>query len=91
MAELFFKFAKSANNFTLKNTILNWAAVLHVSFIKLHVDDTLLIWNLVDEMDHCKKGKFYYIEDSDTEDFNCSKLAERQRRSSATHTFEDNG
>ena len=35
MVELFFKFAKSTNNYTLKNAILNWAAALHVSFIKL--------------------------------------------------------
>ena len=35
MAELFFKFAKSTNNYALKNAILNWATTLHVSFVKL--------------------------------------------------------
>ena len=35
IVELFFKFAKSTKNYTLKNVILNWAAALRVSFIKL--------------------------------------------------------
>ena len=40
-------------------------------------------------MDHQKK--FHYIEDSDTKDSNCSKLAEGPRRSSAACTFADDG
>ena len=35
MAKLFLKFARSTNNYTLKNAILNWATALHVSFVKL--------------------------------------------------------
>ena len=35
IAELFFKFAKSTKNDTLKNAIVNWAAALHVSFVEL--------------------------------------------------------
>lgn len=35
MAELFFKFARSTSNYTLKNSILNWATALHVSFVQL--------------------------------------------------------
>lgn len=48
MAKLFCKFAKSTNNYTLKNAILNWATALHVSFCQTLVDDILLIWNLVE-------------------------------------------